>query len=790
MIVNTVGPAGAEIMLVGEAPGEQEDRLGVPFVGTAGRTLDILLQQAGINRHQALITNVARVRPPANDMSFYFFDKKKTKPKPQLEEWLQQLKSDIIQHKPNIVVALGDTALWALTGEHGINANRGWISESTLVPGQKILATFHPQNINYEWKNSWAMVMDLRKAKRHSTFSGFLSDRRTLIPEATAEQFIDYCKRLADSECVVGIDLETVSNFCHPDRIGIGHSFEYAMSLPLVRSPHHYWSTTEEIEIWSQFSRVMQRCPIVVQNGPFDFSVLFNHLGIFPRRIEMDTHIAAHVCWPEVPRSLSFLSSICIDVPRWKHTAMSDPGAYNAQDVSNMMGVYEVLKKELENANSVDTFKFELSQIEPACFLQLQGILIDNSRRLRMMEEFSSRVADIDNLFETLTGKKINLRSSAQVKKLLYVDLGLPPQYKRRKHADEPPKLTADAEAIKKLLRLYPNNQILTLFAEYAKLSKLLSSFLDIQLSPAGRVHTSYNVTGATMRRKDTKGLVRDDEEQYKSFGRWSSSQSIVLPYGSGNLQNIPYKARKLYIPPPGYVIVQADYKQAEAVVVSYLIGDEILKRMFVQSFGKSKEECKANHWDVHKLTAAMLYNKPVEDVTPEERNIGKRLRHAVSYSAGPQVIAVNIGVALQEAKALLNHYHAVNPRLGAWQERVKKQLAETRTLTNLLGRKHRFLDKWDDSLFRSAYSFLPQSTVGDLLNLSLVTFYNRYGDEETILLQLHDAIYTFCLPSETDRTMERLRSCMIRPIEVGSEIMTIDVDFSIGKNWGEMEEI
>ena len=115
MFVRTVGPKNAKIMLVGEAPGEQGD----------GKTLDILLSQAGISRMECLVANVARERPPANKISHYFEDSKCTIPKPKLKEWLALLKAEIIENKPNVIIALGNTALWALTGEKKISEFRG-----------------------------------------------------------------------------------------------------------------------------------------------------------------------------------------------------------------------------------------------------------------------------------------------------------------------------------------------------------------------------------------------------------------------------------------------------------------------------------------------------------------------------------------------------------------------------------------------------------------------------------------------------------------------------------------
>lgn len=793
MIVKTEGPSNANIMLVGEAPGEQENRAGKPFIGPAGKTLNILLRQAGIIREQCLVTNVAREQPPGNRIDFFFEDKKCTKPKPCLQKWLEDLRQEILLHRPNIVVALGATALWALCGVKGITAYRGFVTESSLVPGVKVLPTFHPQNVNYEWKNHFPVVLDLRKALRESTRPNMPEDKRNLVRNPSLDHFLEYCDYLLRAPEVkyVGLDIETTSPGCHINRIGLGHSSLFAMSIPVLRGAYPFWSASDESRLFRAVGNVIYNKPMVAQNGSFDFGVTTYYHGMYPREIFMDTHIAGHVCWPEAPRSLAFLTSICCNVPPWKMTSDDDPAGYNAGDVANMLGCVPVLLRELNADNTMmATFRREMAQIKPAIMLQLQGMEYDKEEQDRMFVEYTAKMREINQFVTTANGgRMMNLNSPSQLAKFLYVDLGLPVQYKRKRAHGEPQKPTVDSEALKKLVRKYPDNALLQLISQYKKLSKLCSSFLQVEPSPEGRVHTCYNITGANMLHAKG-GSVQDDEDSYSSFGRWSSSASIILPYGPGNLQNIPKKARKLYKPGKGKVLVQADYKQAEAVVVAYLINDTKLKRMFRDSFGKSRQECADNHWDVHRITAANMFQKNVADVTDDERTIGKRLRHAVSYSAGPQVVAVNLGITVPEAKKLLALYHSGCPQLGLWQQSIVAELQATRTLTNLLGRKHKFLERWGDELFRSAYSYKPQSTVGDLLNLALTTFYDRYCDTVNLALQLHDAMYTIVDIGQEEKVMARMKECMHIPLQYRGEEFTIDVDFSVGSNWGEMEDV
>jgi DNA polymerase-1 len=303
-----------------------------------------------------------------------------------------------------------------------------------------------------------------------------------------------------------------------------------------------------------------------------------------------------------------------------------------------------------------------------------------------------------------------------------------------------------------------------------------MNSFLDMKLSPDNRVHTSYNITGSS-----------EDALGRKSFGRWSSSGSIILPFGSGNLQNIPPDARKIYRAKPGWKIIQADYIQAEAVVVGYLSGDQRLIKLFEDSFGLRSAERKAKY-DIHVITAQNMFS--VKEVTKEQRQIGKTIRHAANYSAGPQVLSLQLNCTTSRAKQLMDLYYQINPQLKLWHQSIQEELRKDKTLVTPMGRRHRFLERWGDELFRSSYAFKPQSTVGDLLNSSLVYLYNEYGETIDILLQLHDAIYVTCQEEMVGNTIGILRDSMLRPVLVNHRVMVIDIDFKVGDSWGEQDEV
>jgi len=807
------GPQGANILVIGDCHYSVDVRNGRYFQGYTGDVLDKLFREAGISRSECLLTTIAKANPPGDNLEFFFEDKGFFKPREYWTECLNELQELIERVRPNIIITLGATSMFYLTGNRKINAFRGYIAECSLVPGVKVLPIIHPATINAEWKLFFQTVMDVRKAVRNSLTPGVPVDRRVLTVDPPISQLFEYCDYLIhEHKGPIGLDIETMSG-AHIDIIGLAESSTAAtsfnfMSFDGIGTRNPRFDANLETKIWSKFAEVIESKDLIMQNGKYDSGVLWNHNRIYCTNYTKDIMVAAHAVWPECPRSLGFLASVCLNVPSWKHTAQDSPGLYNASDAANTVGIWNVLEKEMEKSGTRATHDFEMSQIEVAVMMELQGLNIDLEKRKLISERNNKRMLEVKQEIDTAIGRELNFNSPKQVNQLLYEEMALPKQFKRRKGKGEAT-LTSGADALAVLCRL-SDAPVLKKIAEYKKITKLLT-FVDCSISPESTVHTCYNITGANMAHEDNKGIVTDDDDSYKSFGRWSSSGSIIKPYGSGNLQNIPGEAREMYYAGPGKTFLQADYKQAEAVAVAYLIGDEKLKNLFKASFGLSDEICKARNLDIHKITAASMAGYNVEfttneenemvvlfshEVSGEQRRTGKTIRHAKNYSAGPGVLATKLGIGLPTAKQLMMFYDAANPELGRWQKYViQEELKQNRTLTNLFGRIHRFLDRWGDDLFRSAYSFIPQSSIGDLLNAALVVLYNDFGSELEIRIQLHDAIYV--VVDDTPEAIERgkwiLKHCMIDRVQplrtpAGEEFF-IDIDFKTGHYWGDLHD-
>jgi uracil-DNA glycosylase family 4 len=717
IFVKTEGPATANIYFVGEAPGEEEDKAGKPFRSNApaGHTFDLVLNQAGIIRQECMIANVGRERPPGNNIGFYYEDSKCTVPKPMMRAFIEYLRKEIATLKPNIVVPLGDIAAYTIMGVKGITTTRGYICESTLVPGQKVLPTYHPQAVNYEWNLHWQVIMDLRKALVNSHTPDMPKDERILRASVSKHEYLDYLQWLQnDHKGPIAVDVETSSPGSHIDIIGIADSPNHAVSFSFLQQREPRYSTYSELEVWRNLADVLGTKPLIMQNAPYDVAVLWYNNRVFCRHILADTMVATHVCWPEVPRNLGFQGSICLNVPRWKQLQYEMPTYYKCCDAANTFGIWMILEKELDKLRQRKIFDFEMAQIEPSIMMQLQGLYVDNKKRATMKEETESKLVAVEAQLETDIGRKVNFNSPQQMRQLLYVDMNLPVQFARKKKGESLKKITTDERAMKKLVRS-TGNPVLKKIVKAKKLSHRLSSFINFNTSSEGRVHTSYNITGATMQRKKKSEQLYDEEESFKSFGRWSSSGSLILPYGPKNLQNIPEITRVFYTAGEGKKYIKADYVQAEAVVVAYLSNDHKLKKLYKDSFGASKKKRIVMNWDAHRLKASELFRVPIEDITKEQRRIGRELRHARNYDAGPGVLSHKLDISMKEAKELIQIDREMNPQLLLWHQRIQNELRQSRTLTNLLGRNHKFLGRWPrpgetGDLFRSAYSFYPAS--------------------------------------------------------------------------------
>lgn len=315
-------------MLIGEAPGQNEQISGVPFVGAGGRLLTELLRAAGIRREACYLTNVFFCRPFANDIKNLCGSKADAGGKtytlpplrmgqyilPEYLPHLARLESEIAEVKPNLVVLLGNTACWAVLKNSGINRIRGNIE---MRGDQKCLATYHPSMVLRDWSQRAVVIADFMKAKRHSTSRAFTRPTRTTYVIETLADLLSMRAACAGTK-LLAFDIETKNR--QITCIGFAPNSVVSYVVPLVsREGARYFSREDEPKVWAAIRDLLALpCPKVAQNGLYDMQYLWKVAGIPVKNYLHDTMLLHHALQPEMQKSLQFLASVYADEVSWK----------------------------------------------------------------------------------------------------------------------------------------------------------------------------------------------------------------------------------------------------------------------------------------------------------------------------------------------------------------------------------------------------------------------------------------------------------------------------------------
>lgn len=333
------------LAFVGEAPGEEEALGGAPFVGRSGWLIRSMCRDAGIPINRCLITNSFDVRPVENNVKQFFMGKADYKKWKQTNDYdlpshggygyvrpdylhnRDRLSKELRAYNPKIVVALGGTALWALTGEHKITEYRGTITTSTLVPGLPVLPTYHPAAVLRQWELKPTVILDLMKARAVADGGPITPPEREVWINPTLSEVLEFDAKYITPSTLVGVDIETY----WVDRlircIGISPDPQHCLVIPLTHPFHEknsysYWKPSEEIFIRQWLGKLLgdPKKKKLYHNGAYDIQWLANE-GLFTRGEVEDTMLLHHALQPELPKKLGFLGSIYTNEIAWKNLA-------------------------------------------------------------------------------------------------------------------------------------------------------------------------------------------------------------------------------------------------------------------------------------------------------------------------------------------------------------------------------------------------------------------------------------------------------------------------------------
>lgn len=777
-IVPGEGPPNAKIAIVGEAPGVEEERTRRPFVGSSGRLLNDMLARVGILRSQCYVTNVVKVRPPGNDFGSFYLDKGRKEPSKTLLDSIESLKEELQRIGPNVIVALGAEPLRALTGKSGIKAWRGSILES---PVGKVIGTYHPAAILRIYTHRAIGELDLKRALEESSYPELRLPEYDFTLEPTFVQVMDF---LRAGHPRLSFDIETIGT--HVRCLGLAAGPRSALCVPFICSAKtmhagsktlfvlpegpgslgSYWTEDEELVVLEELQKVLSDPSVekIAQNFPFDATLLEEDFGLEVRGLWMDTMVAQHCCYSELPKSLDFLCSVYTRTPRYSdYSASSDLSTwrYNCYDAAVTFEVSERLEEELEDLGQTSFYK---DHAQPTMIALARasnrGILVDQELRATLLAKQEAKLERIKGKLLTKVGRALNPNSPKQMKEYLYVELLLSVQ-KNRKTG----RITTDDEALERLERKYPHHaELFQLCLKHRKAQKLIGSFLKNELTSEGKMVTSYRATGT-------------------KTGRISAAKTI---FGlGGNIQQVKRGTlRRIYVASPGMVFIKADLSQAEAMYVAW---DAQIQWMI--------ERYLAGTFDIHVWTAAMLLERPEETITKTERQEHKPSVHGGNYRIGPRGSAAVSKLPYAKAKRNLEKLWRAIPELKPWWARIEAQVVSTRKLVTPMGRLRVFFDRMNDHTFRSAYAQGPQSTIGDTINRAFWLLDRDLPDGAWPLLQIHDEIVCE-VPQPPDprygQSVQLIREHMTCPIQVPGtpEPLVIPVDMAMGKNWYDLEPI
>ncbi len=325
-----VPSAHKPIVILGEFWGEQEERTGRPFEGPTGSLLFGMLKQAGISRHDCHFTNVFNERPSGNRVEAFCGPKSTAIPnfaRPvipgkfvQIEHLhhLERLEEELARVRPNVVIALGNVAFWAMTKKTGIKKYRGApiYSHDEKYKG---IPTWGPASVQRQWELRPIVLADLTKAKTQSAFPDIRRPVRYLYLEPTLKDIAKFYKDFLEDAPYVSLDIETKGGTI--TEVGVGTP-KHTIVIPFYdrsREDGNYWSTlADERSAWEWVRIICREKPLIGQNFAYDMQYLWRTMGIPCPKFLGDTMLMHHSLQPELEKGLGFLASIYTDEPSWK----------------------------------------------------------------------------------------------------------------------------------------------------------------------------------------------------------------------------------------------------------------------------------------------------------------------------------------------------------------------------------------------------------------------------------------------------------------------------------------
>ena len=379
------------------------------------------------------------------------------------------------------------------------------------------------------------------------------------------------------------------------------------------------------------------------------------------------------------------------------------------------------------------------------------GMLVDRDGIDQFGVKLRSELEQVLTRIHMETGSaSFNPNSTKQLGEMLFVTMGLPHGKKTQRG------WSTDAETLE-ALRDYPLVEDILQYRAYQKLNSTYVEGLLKVIGEDGRIHTTFNQTEART-------------------GRLSSDNP--------NLQNIPIRTelgsqlRAYFVARPGCVLVDADYSQIELRILAHVTGDEHMQQAFLTGE------------DIHRSTAAKIYNLPLEQVTPRLRSSAKAINFGIMYGKGAYSLSKDIGVSVKEADAFLKNYLATFPKVSGYMDKTISDARNCGYVSTLFGRRRSLPELASNnhniraSGERMARNTPIQGTAADVIKLAMVRVWRRLRDEKMesrLILTVHDELIVEAPEAEAAKAaailQEEMEGCVNYAVPLSTEVHQ-------GKNW------
>jgi DNA polymerase-1 len=434
--------------------------------------------------------------------------------------------------------------------------------------------------------------------------------------------------------------------------------------------------------------------------------------------------------------------------------AVSQAANYCGMDSATVLALHRYFAPMLKEMQLEPLLReIEMPLLEVLADMEWDGITVDVALFRRLGEELGADLRRLDEDIARVAGTDVNLNSPRQLASILFEKQQLPVLKKTKTGP------STDADVLEQLAAM--GHELPRLILEYRELQKLKGTYVDALPQrvnrSTGRIHTSFNQAGA-------------------ATGRLSSAEP--------NLQNIPIRTprgeaiRAGFIPREGWVFLVADYSQIELRIMAHLSEDPA----FIEAFRQGG--------DIHRQTAALIFNVPAAEVTGDMRARAKTINFATIYGQGPFALSRQLGISLEDAKEFIARYFERFSGVRAYLDR-QVELARRQGYVETLFKRRRYIPEIKDRNFnqraygeRNAQNSPLQGSAADLIKLAMVRIHRgirERGLQARMLLQVHDELVFEAPPDEVQTLAELVRERMenVTPLRV-----PLVVDIGTGPNW------